>query len=96
MPNNPTDHQRIIRRWLIIFIVSLVLSGLTAFALETELTWLLDVWPMRENRRFVWLDTTGPRGAQGYKHPLSVSFLWIRLAGLRPLGDCDSVYRSPA
>jgi len=37
--------EKIIRRWLRLFILSLVLSGLTAFALETELHWLLGVWP---------------------------------------------------
>ena len=35
----------IVRRWIAFFIISLVLSGLTAFALETELRWLVDVWP---------------------------------------------------
>lgn len=29
-----------IRRWLIFFIISLVLSGITAFPIETELKWL--------------------------------------------------------
>ena len=36
---------RTIRRWIVFFILSLVLSGVTAFALETELGWLLDHWP---------------------------------------------------
>jgi len=34
-----------IRRWIGFFIIVLVLSGVTAFGLETELGWLLKHWP---------------------------------------------------
>ena len=37
--------RKLVRRWIIFFIIALVLSGLTAFALQTELSWLLGVWP---------------------------------------------------
>jgi hypothetical protein len=37
--------KKLVRRWIAFFIIALVLSGLTAFALETELSWLLGVWP---------------------------------------------------
>ncbi len=37
--------RKLVRRWIIFFIIALVLSGLTAFALETELSWLLGIWP---------------------------------------------------
>jgi hypothetical protein len=37
------DHLRHIRFWLVVFIVGLVLSGITAFPLETELHWFLSV-----------------------------------------------------
>jgi hypothetical protein len=37
------QHVRTIRLYLLIVIVGLVLSGATAFALQTELTWLLGV-----------------------------------------------------
>jgi len=43
-PNTRTL-ERVIRRWLLLFIISLIISGLTAFALETELNWLLSIWP---------------------------------------------------
>ena len=42
------DYSRqkiLIRRWLIFFIIALALSGSTAFALETELHFLLGLWP---------------------------------------------------
>jgi hypothetical protein len=38
---NANDHLRRIRFWLAVFIVGLVLSGITAFPLETELHWLV-------------------------------------------------------
>ena len=41
-----SQQERVIRRWVLFFIIALVLSGLTAFALETELEWLLDHWPL--------------------------------------------------
>jgi hypothetical protein len=37
------DHLRRIRVWLSIFIAGLVLSGVTAFPLQTELGWLVSV-----------------------------------------------------
>jgi len=38
--------ERAIRRWLIFFVIALILSGLTAFALETELDRILEIWPV--------------------------------------------------
>src|ERR1700749_1289521 len=37
--------RKLVRRWLIFFIIALVFSGLTAFALQTGLSWLLSLWP---------------------------------------------------
>jgi hypothetical protein len=37
--------RKLVRRWIIFFIIALVFSGLTASALQTELSWLLGVWP---------------------------------------------------
>ena len=38
------DHLRRIRFWLAIFIVGLILSGVTAFPLQTELGWLVSLF----------------------------------------------------
>src|ERR1700692_1224583 len=38
-----SDHLRRIRFWLAFFIIGLVLSGLTAFSLESELSWLVSI-----------------------------------------------------
>ena len=37
------DHLRRIRFWLAVFIIGLVLSGITAFPLETELNWMVSI-----------------------------------------------------
>ena len=41
------DHLRRIRFWLAIFMVGLILSGVTAFPLKTELGWLVSLNHMR-------------------------------------------------
>jgi hypothetical protein len=38
-----SNHLRRIRFWLAVFIIGLVLSGITAFPLETELCWLASI-----------------------------------------------------
>ena len=97
MQNIPAHHQRIIRRWLLIFIVSLVLSGLTAFALETELNWLAAVWPMRKTGDlYGWVEkvrealkdinTKYPFLAYGYDW-LAFAHLVIAAAFIGPLRD---------
>src|SRR5580658_4981143 len=71
----PDQHLRYIRIWLGVFIVGLVLSGLTAFPLQTELRWLVALlhqsWiePLAQSSGLLaWiervhgaLDTTGAR-----------------------------------
>ena len=44
-PGKARKQEKLIRRWIIFFIVALVFSGLTAFALESELYFLLVSWP---------------------------------------------------
>jgi hypothetical protein len=41
------DHLRRIRFWLALFIAGLVMSGITAFPLQTELNWLVSILHMR-------------------------------------------------
>jgi hypothetical protein len=50
-----TDHLRRIRFWLALFIAGLILSGVTAFPLQTELGWLVcfvHAGPMRRIAEF--------------------------------------------
>ena len=51
---NPKSLLTSIRRWVIFFIIALALSGITAFALETELNWLVGIWPA-DNPIYPWL-----------------------------------------
>lgn len=44
-----------IRVWLVVFMICLVLSGITAFAIETELRWLLSWWSFRQLKIYEWL-----------------------------------------
>jgi hypothetical protein len=51
--------EKTIRRWVVFFIIALSLSGITAFALETELSWLTGHWPLgRGGALFVWVERT--------------------------------------
>lgn len=58
-----SDHLRRIRFFLAVFIIGLVLSGITAFPLETELCWLVSIlhagWlrPISESSRLLpWIE----------------------------------------
>jgi hypothetical protein len=44
-----------IRIWLVLLIVALLLSGITAFAIETELSWICGWWPEQESPFYQWL-----------------------------------------
>ena len=47
--------KKAIRTWIIIFIIALVLSGVTAFALETELAWLNSLFKNRKSGLAIWI-----------------------------------------
>lgn len=50
--------RRSIRQWIIFFIVSLIISGITAFAVETGLAWILQLWPVSAMSVHGWLELT--------------------------------------
>jgi hypothetical protein len=88
---------RRIRRRIIFFIVALVLSGITAFALETEMSWLEEVWPFsRAGDLYGWVDrvylalrdsnSRFPFLAYGYDW-LAFAHLVIAVAFVGPLRD---------
>ena len=57
MKDNPRYEQgqiKLIRRWILFFIIALTVSGITAFALETELHWLLSIFP--EGELYSWIN----------------------------------------
>ncbi len=43
------------RHWTLFFIISLIISGLTAFAVETGLNWLLQLFSSTDNMFYSWL-----------------------------------------
>lgn len=49
--------KRSIRKWMIFFITALMLSGITAFPVETELKWVLSWWPGNDSAFYNWMAT---------------------------------------
>lgn len=52
---NEEKQIKSIRNWIVFFIVALAVSGVTAFALETELKWLVGVLPPGSGL-YQWID----------------------------------------
>ena len=52
-----------IRIWMSLFIFLLILSGITAFPVRTELSWICSWWP-EHNSGFYWLDSKMLAGDQ--------------------------------
>ncbi len=49
--------QKTIKVWILFFIIALILSGVTAFALETELFWLSSLMPDKQSGLSRWINT---------------------------------------
>jgi len=85
-----------VRRWLIFFIIALLLSGITAFGVETGLHWILSWWPDTGNVLGKWLvtcykaiketNTLYPYIAYGYDW-LAFAHIVIAIAFVGPLID---------
>jgi hypothetical protein len=88
--------KRSIQRWLVFFIIALVMSGLTAFPIETELQWICSWWPEKQSSFYNWLitcrdaiasiNTHFPFLAYGYDW-LASAHLVIAVAFIGPLKD---------
>ena len=48
--------RKVIRVWIMIFIIALIVSGATAFALETELAWLNRLMHNKETGLALWIN----------------------------------------
>lgn len=53
--NQPKTLRASIRSWMVFFIIALILSGITAFAIETGLGWICSWWPSRNTSLYYWL-----------------------------------------
>lgn len=88
--------KKTIRVWIAIFIIALMLSGITAFALETELAWLDSLFENKTNGLSVWIykvysalhqtNLDYPFLAYGYDW-LAFSHLVIAVAFIGPFKD---------
>jgi hypothetical protein len=85
-----------IRAWIIFFIIALLLSGITAFPLETELGWVCSWWPEQDSTFYKWLygcyqaikdsNERYPFLAYGYDW-LAFAHIVIAIAFIGPLKD---------
>lgn len=88
--------KRSIRKWMIFFITALMLSGITAFPVETELKWVLSWWPENDSAFYNWMATCYdairntnekyPYIAYGYDW-LAFAHIVIAVAFIGPLVD---------
>lgn len=85
-----------IRRWMVFFIIALIVSGITAFAIESELHWLMRVLPPGNSLLHHWLQTVyGAVKSTNEQYPfisygsdwLAFAHLVIALAFVGPLQD---------
>jgi len=93
---NGTILKKQIRNWIVFFIVSLVVSGVTAFALETELSWIARLCSFSQSGVCYWLNKVYhalhetnlayPFLAYGYDW-LAFAHLVIAVAFMGPLKD---------
>lgn len=93
---NTVKFRREIKAWLIFFIVALLLSGITAFPVETELQWVCSWWPEQYSAFYKWLFTCYqaikntneqyPFLAYGYDW-LAFAHIVIAIAFIGPLRD---------
>jgi hypothetical protein len=96
MTTKTGNTKKQIRAWIIFFIIALALSGITAFAVETELSWVCSWWPEQNSVFYKWLytcyqamkDINGryPYLAYGYDW-LAFAHVVIAIAFIGPLKD---------
>lgn len=88
--------NRQVRIWIIFFMIVLLLSGITAFPIETELAWVCSWWPEQQSVFYKWLYTCWqaikatneqyPYLAYGYDW-LAFAHIVIAIAFIGPLKD---------
>ncbi|SFM88414.1 hypothetical protein SAMN05428949_1167 [Chitinophaga sp. YR627] len=96
MDTEVSKTKKQIRTWIIFFIISLSLSGITAFAVETELSWVFSWWPEQDSSFYKWLyicyqaikdmNDKYPYLAYGYDW-LAFAHIVIAIAFIGPLKD---------
>ncbi|MCF6406392.1 hypothetical protein L3C95_26085 [Chitinophaga filiformis] len=96
MTSDMEKFRKEIKGWLIFFIVSLFLSGITAFPVETELRWVCSWCPEQYSPFYKWLNTCYlavkntneqyPYLAYGYDW-LAFAHIVIAIAFIGPLKD---------
>jgi hypothetical protein len=96
MPPPTQKFKKEIRAWMIFFIIALLLSGITAFPIESELGWVCSWWPEQNSAFYKWLSTCYqaikntneqyPSLAYGYDW-LAFAHIVVAIALIGPLKD---------
>jgi hypothetical protein len=96
MPSSTENIRKEIKAWIIFFIIALLLSGITAFPIETELGWVCSWWPDQNAAFYKWLNICYqaikntneqyPYLAYGYDW-LAFAHIVIAIAFIGPLKD---------
>jgi hypothetical protein len=88
---------KIIRRWILFFMIALVISGTTAFALETELAWLNRFFSDHPTGMSVWINRVYLALHEiNRKYPfLAYGYDWLAFAHLMIAVSFYGVYQDP-
>ncbi len=88
---------RTVRRWLIFFIAALLLSGLTAFPIESELAWICGWWPEQESAFYNWLwnNYTAIKMTNEQFPALAYGYDWLAFAHIMIGVAFIGVYKHP-
>lgn len=88
---------RSIRRWVVFFIVSLIISGLTAFPIESELAWVCSWWPEHNSSFYHWIFKNYEAiAATNKQYPsLAYGYDWLAFAHIVIAISFIGVYKDP-
>jgi hypothetical protein len=88
---------RNVRRWLIFFIAALLLSGLTAFPIESELAWVCSWWPEQESVFYHWLwnNYTAIKMTNEQFPALAYGYDWLAFAHIVIAIAFSGAYKDP-
>lgn len=86
-----------IRRWVAFFIAVLLLSGITAFPIESELAWVCSWWPDKQGIFYEWLFTCYRAIADvNQRYPfLAYGYDWLAFAHMVIAVAFIGLYKDP-
>jgi hypothetical protein len=94
---NAVSLTKTIRAWILFFIVALVISGVTAFPIESELKWVCSWWPEQESGLYRWMfhNYTAIRTSNALFPSLAYGYDWLAFAHIVIATAFIGPYRDP-